>query len=61
LAIDIDDPLAAEIDDVAGLEAKMPGQTRDWFYKTPFSARSILDNTSSSSFEDIFTPKQEII
>jgi inorganic pyrophosphatase len=29
LAIDIDDPLAAEIDDVAGLEAKMPGQTRD--------------------------------
>jgi inorganic pyrophosphatase len=35
LAIDVDDPLAAEIDDVAGLEAKMPGQTWDQFYKIP--------------------------
>ena len=26
LAIDVEDPLAAEIDDIAGLEAKMPGE-----------------------------------
>ena len=25
LAIDVDDPLASEIDDITGLEAKMPG------------------------------------
>jgi len=30
LAIDVEDPLAAEIDDITGLEAKMPGY---YFYK----------------------------
>ena len=27
LAIDVEDPLAAEIDDITGLEAKMPGKS----------------------------------
>ena len=31
LAIDVEDPLAAEIDDIGSLEAKMPGNPRwDW-------------------------------
>ena len=28
LAIDVDDPLASEIDDITGLEAKMPGMPK---------------------------------
>lgn len=40
LAIDVEDPLASEIDDITGLEAKMPGllaATVEWFkiYKIP--------------------------
>jgi len=40
LAIDVEDPLAADIDDITGLEAKMPGllaATVEWFkiYKVP--------------------------
>ena len=42
LAIDVEDPLAKEIDDIAGLEAKMPGKRLNQFKLISFYYGNLL-------------------